>query len=240
MAKNSFDIGWNGTAPTMMMALDPSISPPPLETTAHSSSDVVLASHSPVIGLHTVSGSGHTTSSTTDGSAGTTAAGNNTRGGAIDPTGSFLYVANEDDDTISQYLINASSGALSPNGVPTVATTGSMPREVAVHPSGRFTYTANLDGTLSQFEIDPDSLFPRYFSGGLTALLRDGRKIARYEPHHLGSDKRPLPDDAVIDKFRHNAGRLYAADRVEAIQDAVMALNGDGTPADVTVLLGAP
>ena len=91
-----------------------------------------------------------------------------------------------------------------------------------------------------QFEIDPDSLFPRYFSGGLTALLHDGRKIARYEPHHLGSDKRPLPDDAVIDKFRHNAGRLYTADRVESIQDAVMALDGDGTPAVVTARLGAP
>ncbi|MCG8545191.1 MAG: MmgE/PrpD family protein [Alphaproteobacteria bacterium] len=91
-----------------------------------------------------------------------------------------------------------------------------------------------------KFEIDPDSLFPRYFSGGLTAHLRDGRRIARYEPHHLGSDKRPLPDDAVIDKFRHNAGRLYGADRVETIRDAVMALDGDGTPAAVTALLGAP
>lgn len=91
-----------------------------------------------------------------------------------------------------------------------------------------------------RYELDPESLFPQYFSGGLRARLRDGREIARYEAHHLGSEKRPLPEDAIVGKFRFNAGRAYGVDRVDAIADAVMALDTTGTPAAVTALLGAP
>ena len=92
-----------------------------------------------------------------------------------------------------------------------------------------------------RYEIDPDSLFPRYFSGGLSARLRDARTIDRYEAHHLGSDMRPIAAETVIEKFRRNAGRLYMDSRVDAIVDAVMALrNRGGTPAAVTALLGAP
>jgi len=91
-----------------------------------------------------------------------------------------------------------------------------------------------------RYELDPDSLFPQYFSGGLRARLRDGREIARYEPYHLGSEKRPLPVDAITDKFRFNAARVYGADRVDAIAETVMALDATGTPAAVAALLGAP
>jgi 2-methylcitrate dehydratase PrpD len=91
-----------------------------------------------------------------------------------------------------------------------------------------------------RYEIDPESLFPRYFSGGLSARLRDGRSIDRYEPHHLGSDKRPMEAETAIEKFRRNAGRLYEEDRISAIVDAVMALRGGSAPAAVTALLGAP
>ncbi len=91
-----------------------------------------------------------------------------------------------------------------------------------------------------RYEIDPDSLFPRYFSGGLSARLRDGRTIRRYDPHHLGSDKRPLAADTVIEKFLRNAGRRYDEDRVGPIVEAVMALSGDGAPDAVMALLGAP
>jgi 2-methylcitrate dehydratase PrpD len=91
-----------------------------------------------------------------------------------------------------------------------------------------------------RYGLDPDSLFPQYFSGGLRARLQDGREIARYEAHHLGSEKRPLPVDTIVDKFRDNAGRVYGGDRVDAIADAVMALDTMGAPAAVTALLGAP
>ena len=44
----------------------------------------------------------------------------------------------------------------------------------------------------------------------------------------------------AIDKFRGNAERLYQRDRVEALIEAVMALDGKGRPSDVTALLGEP
>lgn len=91
-----------------------------------------------------------------------------------------------------------------------------------------------------RYELDPDSLFPQYFSGGLRARLKDGREIDRYEAYHLGSEQRPLTADAITDKFRFNAARVYGEDRVDAIADAVMTLDTTGTPAAVTALLGAP
>lgn len=89
------------------------------------------------------------------------------------------------------------------------------------------------------YELDPDSLFPEYFSGGLVAHLKDGREIRRYDRHHFSSDKRPMPRGTVIEKFRNNAGRVYRDDRVDAIITAVMALSESGSPKAVTDLLGA-
>ena len=79
------------------------------------------------------------------------------------------------------------------------------------------------------YEIDPESLFPEYFSGGLVAKLCDGRTIRYYDRHYFSSDKRPMPPDMIVEKFRNNAGRIFGEDRVDAIIAAVMALRGGGS-----------
>ena len=81
------------------------------------------------------------------------------------------------------------------------------------------------------YEIDPDSLFPEYFS--------DGRTIRHYDRHHFSSDKRPMPSETIVEKFRNNAGRVYRDNRVDAIIAAVMALRDGESPQAVTDLLGA-
>ncbi len=116
---------------------------------------------------------------------------------------------------------------------------------------GRLTLDETDDATLNDptiralrerigYEIDPHSCFPAYFSGGLIARLQDGRTIRHYEHYHRGSDRRPFEPELAIDKFRGNAERLYQRDRVEALIEAVMALDGKGRPSDVTALLGEP
>ena len=89
------------------------------------------------------------------------------------------------------------------------------------------------------YEIDLDSLFPKYFSGGLVARLRDGRTIRHYDRHHFSSDKRPMPSGTIVEKFRNYAGRVYRDNRVDAIIAAVMALRDGESPQAVTDLLGA-
>jgi 6-phosphogluconolactonase len=81
---------------------------------------------------------------------------------AIDPTGTFAYVANETGDSISMYSINPGTGALAALSNSPMAT-GSSPESVAVDPAGRFLYAANVPGAneVSSYSITPSS-------GGLT------------------------------------------------------------------------
>jgi DNA-binding beta-propeller fold protein YncE len=57
------------------------------------------------------------------------------------------YVANFNDNTVSQYTIDATTGALTPNGTP-IATGAAGPISVAVDQTGKYAYVAN-SGTTS-------------------------------------------------------------------------------------------
>ncbi len=72
---------------------------------------------------------------------------------ALHPAGTFAYVANFADDTVSVYTIDGRTGALTPAGSPVA--TGGNPFAIAIHPSGRFAYVVNVfSGTISLFAID--------------------------------------------------------------------------------------
>jgi 6-phosphogluconolactonase len=72
---------------------------------------------------------------------------------AFDPTGSYAYISNFTDSSISQFTVNATTGALIMNG-PDVAT-GGLPTQVVVDPSGKYVYVPNSGG-VSQFTIGSD------------------------------------------------------------------------------------
>ena len=77
------------------------------------------------------------------------------------PPPEFLYVANEDDSTVSAYTIDSATGALSPVAGSPFAS-GLAPHGLTVDPSGRFVYTANrcfssthcARGTVSAYTIN--------------------------------------------------------------------------------------
>jgi 6-phosphogluconolactonase len=79
---------------------------------------------------------------------------------AMDPTGSFLYVANlgsnaTDAATVSMFTINASTGMLTATS-PTQVPTGFFPQGIAA--SANFVYTANSDdNSVSTFTINTGS-----------------------------------------------------------------------------------
>jgi 6-phosphogluconolactonase (cycloisomerase 2 family) len=86
--------------------------------------------------------------------------------------GKFAYVANQGDDTISVYSINADTGALTAVGAPVAA--GSAPRAIAVDPFSRFVYVANSGsrggggGDVAAYRIQPNgslSLVSTYLVG---------------------------------------------------------------------------
>jgi 6-phosphogluconolactonase len=76
---------------------------------------------------------------------------------AVTPSGSFLYVANSNDNTVSAFAIG-SSGLLTPLSTPTFAT-GTGPMEIAVTPNGSFLYVTNFNSnTVSAFAISSNGL----------------------------------------------------------------------------------
>jgi len=103
----------------------------------------------------------------------------------VSPNGANLYVANNDDSTISQYLIAADASLVQLNP-PTVAT-GKAPRGVTVDPSGHHAYVANFDdNTVSMYNITANgalsTLSPNTVSTGGTQPA-----FLRFDPtgHHL-------------------------------------------------------
>jgi len=81
--------------------------------------------------------------------------------------------------------------------------------------------------------VDPDSTFPRGFPGWVRVRLRDGRVLEARSPDGRGSLARPLPREAIVEKFRDNAGRALSATHVAELERAVLSLD---TLADVRPL----
>jgi 6-phosphogluconolactonase len=69
-------------------------------------------------------------------------AGNNPNGLAIDPTGTFLYVANSSSNSISIFTI-ASTGSLSPVQNSPIDSTYTVPISLILDSAGKFLYVAN-------------------------------------------------------------------------------------------------
>lgn len=73
--------------------------------------------------------------------------------------------------------------------------------------------------------VDPDSRFPDGFPGWVRLRLGDGRVLEAREPDARGGPRRPLPAAALVDKFRANASRALAAERLDAIERAALGLD---------------
>lgn len=55
--------------------------------------------------------------------------------------------------------------------------------------------------------------------------LRDGRTLESRAPDGRGSRARPLPAEAIVDKFRDNAGRALAPARIVELERTVLDLD---------------
>jgi 2-methylcitrate dehydratase PrpD len=72
---------------------------------------------------------------------------------------------------------------------------------------------------------DPASRFPDGFPGWVRVRLRDGRLYEAREPDGRGGTARPLEPQAIVSKFRDNAGRTLPAARVDAVERAALSLD---------------
>jgi len=145
---------------------------------------------------------------------------------AVDPTGKFVYVANEGSTNVSGYTLNATTGALTAiSGSPFAA--GLVPFSVAVDPTGKFAYVANEGSNdVSGFTINATT-------GALTAI--SGSPFAAgSNPVSVAVD--PTGKFAYVANFSNNV----SAYTINASTGALTAISGSPfaagfTPHSVTV-----
>jgi 2-methylcitrate dehydratase PrpD len=75
------------------------------------------------------------------------------------------------------------------------------------------------------YEIDPNSGFPRYYSGEVIVTTKDGRTLRHREHMNRGCGDRPLGEADVRKKFRDNAERAIAGDRAERLIERVLSIS---------------
>jgi 6-phosphogluconolactonase len=77
--------------------------------------------------------------------------------GAVDPSGQFLYVTDQNSNQVSGYRIRAGTGTLTPlSNSPYSA--GAGPDYVAISPTNKFLYVSNSGAaSISAYKIDPTS-----------------------------------------------------------------------------------
>ncbi|WP_270937942.1 MmgE/PrpD family protein [Falsiroseomonas oryzae] len=83
---------------------------------------------------------------------------------------------------------------------------------------------------------DPDSPFPRAYSGEVVVKLKDGRTLRHREQVNRGAPDRPLADADIVEKFRGNAALALSAANAARVEAAVLGL--DAAP-DAQALAGA-
>lgn len=98
---------------------------------------------------------------------------------AIDPSSRFAYVVNRDDNTISMYVIDPTTGNLARNSTAanpagTIAT-GAEPFRIDFDPSGKFVYVTNEQSAASIYTVNKDGTLT---STGATGVANGGLSTA--------------------------------------------------------------
>lgn len=87
------------------------------------------------------------------------------------------------------------------------------------------TNTAILDlASRVSYAADPDTTYPKYFSGGVVIKTRDGKTLRHHEPVNRGAGNRALTGDEISRKYRDNAAMALPGRRIEQVRDAILGI----------------
>jgi 2-methylcitrate dehydratase PrpD len=74
-------------------------------------------------------------------------------------------------------------------------------------------------------DADPESEFPKYFSGGVVVTTTDGRELVHMEKINRGAGNRALTGDEIAAKFMDNAQLVLTRAKAERIRDLVIEID---------------
>jgi 2-methylcitrate dehydratase PrpD len=90
-----------------------------------------------------------------------------------------------------------------------------------------------------EYEVDPDSPFPTYYSGEVVATLNDGRELRHREHINRGAADRPISNADVERKFFDNMQLVASPARAAQVRDLVLAVGRDSTALELQLGLAA-
>jgi 2-methylcitrate dehydratase PrpD len=76
-----------------------------------------------------------------------------------------------------------------------------------------------------EYAVDPDSPFPKYYSGEVIVTTVDGRELRHREEVNRGAAERPISNAEVEKKFMENATLAVSRARAAEIRDLVLSLD---------------
>ena len=76
-----------------------------------------------------------------------------------------------------------------------------------------------------EYEVDPHSPFPKYYSGEIVVTTHDGRELRHREEMNRGAAERPITNEEIEHKFMGNARLAVSSSRAEEIRDLVLAMD---------------
>ena len=75
------------------------------------------------------------------------------------------------------------------------------------------------------YEIDPNSGFPKYYSGEVIVETNDGRELGQREHKNRGCSENPISNEEIVAKFESNAARVTSDARVAAVRELILTLD---------------
>jgi len=87
------------------------------------------------------------------------------------------------------------------------------------------------------YEADPASGFPQYYSGEVIVKLNDGREFSHREQVNRGAADRAISNDDIISKFMDNAMHAVSRARAEELRDALLLVEDFETASDLAGVL---
>ncbi len=87
------------------------------------------------------------------------------------------------------------------------------------------------------YRVDPNSTFPRHYSGEVRIILRSGNELVHREAVNRGHPERPVTNEQVQAKFMENACLHFSETHATAVREQVLALDALPSVATLETLL---
>ena len=87
------------------------------------------------------------------------------------------------------------------------------------------------------YDVDPNSRFPKYYSGEVIVKTKDGRTLTHREDVNRGAADRPLSSTDIVGKFTENVCMTWASTRADALRHAILGLHNARSLAHIEGLL---